>query len=873
MKRAGKFTTLVGLPVRFLVSGRDVMKSFLKSIIFASILFAFSACGPLTPMPSVTPTGIPTATRNPVMTATPSTATQTPQPTLPNRLWEQLPPSQPVDKYELAAWDESLSKDLDEIRFAAGAEDYHYHQLTNVYRAAFQSEAWLHAQTENEKSDVMCNTVFDAPGSQIFPVLRPGQDVFSFYVENLLNENNFPVERLSEPFEDAFGLPGCLNALLVTGAGNIFFEPAFVHNLFGGGQDAYVFAVGTVHGNNRFAIYAAHSVDGVIYVEKVQDWAEYTMTSQSMTIRLVGVGDVNANGYNELVVDVDYGASGYPGYSAEWLYWYEWQPGNASFVGSEAIDVFSHGWNIGPSYGEWSMASTNIPGTISVTAREFLSTNLKQCDVSAFGGVLIYERKYQLTKDKLVLKSGELLFPNNSTAACELSWAYETLTQPEGWKNDRAIKIVSSALENWPDEMNSAWNGAAAKNYFRLMLGVWRDFRGEKELATTVLEPLISSDTQNPRFISQLAKVYLDTRKESGVIAACSKMNSLQRELLDGKYSDAAARLMGFQNPKWWTVVDDFCDESVVVAAAAPGSFAEYGEISDVDKLREWLAYEQRSEVYIKKLNVGSREIWLASFLVRNFPKYDIDIYQLWAFLKTDDGLSATPLNKMRLDSTQDDVSNLYNENSISASMFEPEPGAAIALVQFDNCVNFLKPSSAGVLDILGTECGNELFFSPHNNQVNVLINEYYYPREWKLVTYYWNPASLAFDKVENQNYDFLAAQHEAERLIYKEKDYIGAVVYINKFLLEAPSEQVFSPLCYENIARDYDNIQTDPTVALCDLPPEWHRPYLRYLLGLAYEMAGQPDMAKLAFYALWNEYPTNLFGIAASKRLTLIEP
>jgi hypothetical protein len=101
----------------------------------------------------------------------------------------------------------------------------------------------------------------------------------------------------------------------------------------------------------------------------------------------------------------------------------------------------------------------------------------------------------------------------------------------------------------------------------------------------------------------------------------------------------------------------------------------------------------------------------------------------------------------------------------------------------------------------------------------------------------------------------------------------MGAIVHINKFLLESPPEQVFSPLCYDNIARNYADIETDPRILLCDLPPEWYRPYLRYLLGVAYELASQPELAKLTFYALWKDYPTNLFGVAASQRLIPTQP
>jgi len=91
--------------------------------------------------------------------------------------------------------------------------------------------------------------------------------------------------------------------------------------------------------------------------------------------------------------------------------------------------------------------------------------------------------------------------------------------------------------------------------------------------------------------------------------------------------------------------------------------------------------------------------------------------------------------------------------------------------------------------------------------------------------------------------------------------------------LLEAPPEQVIPPACYDVIAQNKDEINTTPGIFLCGELPEWYRPYLRYLLGNAYALDGQPGLARASYYALWNEYPTNLFGVAARLKLKLISP
>jgi hypothetical protein len=836
--------------------------------LFVAVVFIFSACGPVTPVPSEMPmvsAAPPTITPLLQATATPSIM-PTPEPTPSVRLWDQLPPSQPVDRYELAPWDKNLSGKLDDILYTAASEYHPYSELRNAFQAAFTAEAWLRAPLSDDKKSLLCQVTYFDPGDTSFPNLRPGQDLFAFFVEEMINSEGIAVEKLPEEFGNRFGL-GCLGGFSLNAVGNIDFEPSYVKNLFGDGQNAYVFVVGTVFDDkNRVAVYVVHSVEGIFQVEKVRDWEAYSSAASVRHFRLFDVGDLNGNGRNELVVELNYGGSGFPTREAEWVYWYEWDNDFKGFKGGQEIKVFGQSCNDRPCYGDWKFSRTIIHSAISVTTQELLYTNLDKCEY------LTRERIYLFTEENLVLQSTKLLFPDNREAACEISWAYETLIQPDGWKNDRAIQILSNAMNNWPPEMNSAWDGPAAQDYFRLMLAVWRDFRGEKEAAVALLEPLLPPN-RNSEFIPELAQAYFATHQTGGVLAACSEMDAVQRKLLDDKYGETATRFIGFGSQRWWTSVDDFCDENTAVSSASEWSQAEFGEITDSGKLQDWLTRQGKTNVFVKKLTVGQGEVWLASFLARKISQYDMDVYQLWAFTKTPQRLEAIFLREMRLDQIRENVTERYNENSISAQLFLSESNIPIALVEFDQCVNFLKVSASGKLDPLGEECGTDLYVWPHADQVGVLRNKHVYPREWETISYKWNAITQTFDKVQNPSFDFLEAQREAERLIYAERNYVGAIVYINKVLLKAPPEQVFSPLCYDNIAQNYDAIKKDPSVANCDLPPEWYRPYLRYLLGIAHEMAGQPEMAKLTFYALWNEYPTHLFGVAASQRLAPVLP
>lgn len=357
-------------------------------------LFLVVACGPVTPVSSATSTATitATATRRPTATATPTEVAPTPQSIESTRLLEQLPPSPPADKYELMPWTSELRSKVMKIFDDNGYDLWpgDYDELGLKYSTSFGNEAWLHAQSNDEKKAAVCSVVFEAPGSDLFRDLRLGQDLFSFFVEEMLNDEGIAIEQLTDEFRNRFG-QGCLGGFSLNGTGNIYFEPAVVRNLFGNGRDAYVFAVGSIFGDNRVAIYATHAVEGSIRIERVRNWERYTSIASSTKIRLVDVGDVNANGYNELVIDVHYGGSGYPGSSAEWLYWHEWHPDVQSFVGGETINVFAHGNNVGPEVGEWSLAKANIPEAVSVTAHEFYSTRLDVCEFLTIEKTILFQ--------------------------------------------------------------------------------------------------------------------------------------------------------------------------------------------------------------------------------------------------------------------------------------------------------------------------------------------------------------------------------------------------------------------------------------------------------------------------------------------------
>jgi hypothetical protein len=96
--------------------------------------------------------------------------------------------------------------------------------------------------------------------------------------------------------------------------------------------------------------------------------------------------------------------------------------------------------------------------------------------------------------------------------------------------------------------------------------------------------------------------------------------------------------------------------------------------------------------------------------------------------------------------------------------------------------------------------------------------------------------------------------QLQSERLravetqLFGQQDYRGAIAVIQSWLKEGVSDPV---------AYGYPPPKPNAYVSS----------YLRYLLGLAYEQSGQPELAVQIYYELWKEN-RNVFGYLASQRL-----
>jgi len=606
------------------------------------------------------------------------------------------------------------------------------------------------------------------------------------------------------------------------------------------------------------AIYAVHSVDGVYRVEKTRDWEEYSSLLSGTEIKFIGIGDLNNNGTNEMVVQVYLGHSGFPPSESEWIYRYEWNPTSNAFLHDQKITIFDQECYVGACYGTWAYKQTGNPKILQLTTYEHINTGIDACQQ------LIGEKNYLLINGTYSLKSDTLLMPEYDSPACQVSWAYEKLTEPSGWKNDRAIGIISDSINDWPKEMNSVW-GKNSQGYFQLMLGIWRDYRGESKQSASLFESLIPLPSSNQNlFIGQLAKAYMSVRQQKGMVVACSEMNKLQDELLSEKYGQYATDFIGFGGNRWPNSVPRFCDEDVAIASSF--SRKDASNINDQEALKQWLVNQDKTAVYVQNILIDDKELWLANFLNGTTQQDKANIYQLWAFFNGPNGRNAVFLGEQDLDSGK--IAEWYKENIV---IFKSQQSPPFLLVDVDDSLLFLSVTS-GEVKILENIYGINLFFSHDNERVDVMFSDWY-PGNWNFISYEWDNTTQSLREIPSQGYDFGSVQSKAESLVYEENNYIGAIVYISNTLLASPPDQVIWPDCYEYIARRADELETQPSISLCEQPMEWHRPYLLYLLGISYEMSGKLDDAKLTYYSLWHDYPENVFGVAASLKLELVKP
>jgi tetratricopeptide (TPR) repeat protein len=729
------------------------------------------------------------------------------------------------------------------------ARGSNYEQRVNAYPSVYEVASYARAlQAEcllrYPKSDNLEKMLWDLtnidPVGVPLPGMRPGESLFAFLLEALYTRGDIPShEALTQTLETESLMTWVADSIYVTG-------------LFGDGQEALVITLlkHPVDYTGVCATLAIHPVGSQVRVETLQDWAACDWGSVTNYFSLPGAADTNGNGLPEVIVSSETGASGFPQHWTQHIYLYEWDPSKEAFTDTD-IPVFSQACDRGPCAGQYEIGAPDAHGYRPITVSAYWYTDgapyrdPKSKDPEPCP-TLEVRRTYRWDGKQYAAGEDELV-PPPDRPECRIAWADQVIYR-YGWQNDQAIQILSEALENWPEAMNTRW-GPASRDYFRLRLGIWQELRGEASAALRRLQDLVDQPT-DPQYDlpARLAAEYLGARSQAGIAAACYQAGQTWRaeaqavyDTLENAYEiDGLIARWGFAHPGWFggfgLNIDDLCTLDEALEVGAPTLWA----VSTAN-LKNWLEIMGVQVLAVKPVDLdgNGQTDWLALI---HTERGGGSTY-LWAFVRTPHGLKA---------SLVDGFWNNYIDFTLRS--YRPEKGAPLVqLFQLDDSLSIFYFDANKAPEMLGGQnyvVGHWVDERPEGSQLVVYTRPIYQQPE--VYTYTWNADTHRMDE-HTFGYDYDASETEAERLLFQAMDYEAAIEAIQQFLREAPPEVID--------CRGYYNEG-------CHASPEWYVPYMRYLLALAYDLDGQAEKALQGYFLLWRDYPTHLFGMVARLKL-----
>jgi hypothetical protein len=360
-------------------------------------------------------------------------------------------------------------------------------------------------------------------------------------------------------------------------------------------------------------------------------------------------------------------------------------------------------------------------------------------------------------------------------------------------------------------------------------------------------------------FFPQLASSYLGVRSRHGKVRACQEINLLQKESIykldDNVFFRPIEKIRetwGVGAPIWMYRIDDLCNDiDILELLLKQTQGAQY------ENINEWLMKVGLETSSVRPIyESNTLAAWLISLPRQSLELANdengtlerVDQQQIWLLTRTLHGFTAAYI---------DDISK---NASLSVDYLELDQSGLLVTVEPDDA--YTKRLFLFHVAFNGT-VRSELFdfyvdgFINHQTREIVTITDSYWEKQPEIAIYQWNPELASLDK-KIINFDFSNAQDNTERLLFQERDFTQAILYINTFLVQAPPESKELLSCY----------QSD-----CTYYPDWYRPYMRYLLALAYELSGREEQARDTYFALWKEYPDNIFGLAAAHRFAPATP
>ena len=434
---------------------------------------------------------------------------------------------------------------------------------------------------------------------------------------------------------------------------------------------------------------------------------------------------------------------------------------------------------------------------------------------------------------------------------CTLDWAIKA-----GPGNDQAVGLLAAAVKDWPEEADQDW-GPAARDYFRIKLATWyfqRDRLAEGlGLLKQVREHPFASDYS---FAAKVASTFLDAYYQYGWYRAVHEVDDLYRSELEPFSGpcfgvceiDELRKQWGFAEREWgiWYgngFEDDFLGFDALSLALKQNPPAS------LEALPVWLGHNKLSLIWSVEGDLDGRgeKDWLV--LTRGWPTCHCQSNS-FVFLRGSWGVIAVPAKDIYAE-----PQNPPQEYHLQS--FFPVPGVPpVNILQVGKdlyAFQIQKGSGSYRVDMQI----NSADISPFDTGDPIEVQDWKVEGGQLLVQYNQREAVYMWDAAQKKIVPTGFAPElqeentaKAEQALYIDND-PGKVVEILRSLLEEHVYENFDWMWME----DYIN------------PPRL-RPYLLYLLGLAYERSGDETNAVQAYWQLWHDYPASPYSLAAQSKL-----
>jgi hypothetical protein len=821
-----------------------------------------------------TPTISSTATKKIYPTRTPITPTSTPLPTpTATSPFGELPEGE-ASEYSLRAWngDEAWSLVAAEPPTFPRVDGHSYDQeRTWPVVKLLLSQEITHRFPESTYYEG-ANSVLSSPGNyeQLLVPIENRVEPFRAALEAALNSetlDEITPDTLTEFIANKLH-PECEYEKCV-----YVFDVIEAPNLFGNGISSQILDVRNSNNGIYGVVFALTGEPGAYHlISHRPTWYQFWGDSH----REISVEDLNANGISELVIRDSLWSPG----CGEALDVFEWN-------GNEFVNLTPNMHNSRGGYYAVCMGFDFVEGTNGTQAIETSDVDETSCFFGERGGWVgtgsfVAARRYEWNGIFFSLAREEILPFEDSYLPeeiplinkCTLTWVNKA-----GAENDQAFELLPQLLVSTDLELTASYtetHGPAYLDFFHFKLGTWYAMRGKQSQALELLIQVRDNPIQ-PEFdtASKLASAFLQGyTPASNAYLGCLATDGLLDfskigvDSLDYNYKrEDMKKLWGFVN---FDGIDTLFNsqsghEDSLNLCSLTMAFRlaiQRENFANTDELLQWLSGQQIPYTGLQEGDVdgdGQRD-WLL-FLGTG----EQQSYHIWVLLNENGHISPHWLYDPRY-WVNDTSRNVQNIAAIWKT-FTPIPsGKPLNIYQWgDGMVIFRFVSRGGWTGIDKVYQSNfyegepflgfSILPSNNNDSENLritLTRQYSWEESWFLLG--WDASENALEKISSVQIEQDKQIRTVEDLLFEQDDFSGAIDALNQ-LLEYPWL-----LIADERSQQYGNL---PSI----------RPYLQYILGLAYEMSGDETNAVLAYWTLWHDHPIHPLSYIVQQKLERKKP